>query len=216
MTGASRSDPADTGLGRVHGGPVTLETSGGAVLAAEVLVATGRRPNTAKLGLEAFDPRPDWLHLVGDASGEPPLTHWGKYRAQLLGAAIQARAPGRPVPSPVEAPVPQVVFTDPQVASVGATLEEAQGARAIDVPFSSAAGASLLRDHLVGQARLVVDADDRLLGATFVGPDVAELVHSATVAIVGGLTPDQLWHAVPSYPTASEVWLRLLEADRNR
>lgn len=83
------------------------------------------------------------------------------------------------------------------------------------VPMSSAAGYALLRDDAPGQAQLVIDADTgRLLGATFVGTEVAELVHAATVAIVGGLTISQLWHAVPSYPTSSEVWLRLLDTCR--
>ena len=59
---------------------------------------------------------------------------------------------------------------------------------------------------------MVVDEDRRVVvGATFVGPDVAELLHSATIAVVGEVTLDELWHAVPSYPTVSEVWLRLLE-----
>ncbi|MST34246.1 pyridine nucleotide-disulfide oxidoreductase, partial [Acidimicrobiaceae bacterium USS-CC1] len=53
-----------------------------------------------------------------------------------------------------------------------------------------------------------------VVGATFVGSDVAELLHSATVAVVGKVPLDLLWHCVPSYPTVSEVWLRLLEARR--
>ena len=63
------------------------------------------------------------------------------------------------------------------------------------------------------QARLVVEkGTGRLVGATFVGTEVAELLHSATVAILGRLDVSTLAHAVPSYPTASEVWLRLLES----
>jgi dihydrolipoamide dehydrogenase len=227
---AARLDGADTGLGRVHGGPVRLEVDGVPLEFAEVLVATGRRPATANLGLESVgvdpdavgDPaaRPEWLYVVGDVSGGPALTHWGKYAARLAGAAIAARADGRPVPpTPAEVPVPQVVFSDPQVASTGLTEAHARAAgRAVDtvaVPMSGAAGFGLLRDDASGQASLVFDAGTgRLLGATFVGQEVAELVHAATVAIVGGLTADQLWHAVPAYPTASEVWLRLLEAYR--
>ena len=53
-----------------------------------------------------------------------------------------------------------------------------------------------------------------LVGATFVGQDVAELLHSATIAVVGEVPLDRLWHAVPAFPTISEVWLRLLEALR--
>ena len=225
-----RDAASDTGLGRIHGGRVTLTTTGpdgpGELQVDEVLVATGRRPNIEEVGVAAFgDARPAWLHVVGDASGEAPLTHWGKYRARLIGERIKAEATGSAEPawvadaaSGLAAPVPQVVFTDPQVASVGPTADQAgrggRRVRTLDVDLSSTAGAGMLRDTLVGRARLVVDDNDVLLGATFVGPDVAELLHSATVAVTGRLTLAQLWHAVPSYPTLSEVWLRLLESDR--
>ncbi len=218
VTDAVRPGPGDDRLGRPHGGPVRLrlarETPGGEPLEFdEVLVATGRLPNTEAL---PEGERPEWLHLVGDVSGEPALTHWGKYRARLLGARLRAEALGRPVPeAPDDVPVPQVIFTDPEVAAVGPTLAQAQaddpGAYALDVPIAAASGVGLLIDHPRGSARLVVGGDDRVLGATFVGPEVAELLHAATVAIVGRLTLRQLWHAVPSYPTASELWLRLLE-----
>ncbi|MCW2524695.1 MAG: putative oxidoreductase, partial [Frankiales bacterium] len=66
------------------------------------------------------------------------------------------------------------------------------------------------------RAKIVIDvASDTLLGATFVGPEVSDLVHAATIAIVGRVTLETLWHAVPSYPTPSEIWLRLLEARNN-
>lgn len=229
---AARLDAADTGLGRVHGGPVRLEVDGEAREFAEVLVATGRRPGTDGLGLEtigltteqfsAAGARPDWLYTVGDASGDAPLTHWGKYVARLVGERIAARADGRPEPTvPADVPVPQVVFTDPQVAEVGLTEGAARAAgRAVEcvqVPMTSAAGFSLLRDDAEGEAKLVFEAGTgRLIGATFVGSEVAELVHGATIAIVGGMTAELLWHAVASYPTASEVWLRLLDAYRAR
>jgi dihydrolipoamide dehydrogenase len=112
--------------------------------------------------------------------------------------------------------VPQVVFTDPEVASVGLTEAAARDAGhdvvVSRVATSSASGTALLRDHVVGDSQLVVDARSHLLlGATFVGPEVAELVHAATVAIVGGVPVHVLRHAVASYPTSSELWLRLLE-----
>jgi dihydrolipoamide dehydrogenase len=98
---------------------------------------------------------------------------------------------------------------------VGLTEAEARDAgievEVLDADYTSATGAALLRDDAVGATRLVLDADRVLVGATFVGPEVAELLHSATVAIVGGLDVDALRRAVPSYPTASEVWLRLIE-----
>ena len=60
-----------------------------------------------------------------------------------------------------------------------------------------------------------VDLDrEVLVGATFVGPGVSELIHSASVAVAGEVPVERLWHAVPAYPTISEVWLRLLETYR--
>lgn len=178
-----RDAASDTGLGRIHGGRVTLTTTGpdgpGELQVDEVLVATGRRPNIEEVGVAAFgDARPAWLHVVGDASGEAPLTHWGKYRARLLGARLRAEALGRPIPAPpADVPVPQVIFTDPEVATVGTTLAQARAddphARALDVELRSASGAALLVDHPRGSARLVVGGDDRVLGATFAGAEVA-------------------------------------------
>jgi dihydrolipoamide dehydrogenase len=115
--------------------------------------------------------------------------------------------------------VPQVTFTDPQVASVGLSEAEAREAgtevQCVEYDLAALAGTSLLRDDYKGRAKLVVDvASETLLGATFVGPDVGELVHAATVAVVGKVPLEVLWHAVPSYPTAAEIWLRLLEAWR--
>ena len=232
VSGARREGAMDTGLGKVHGGPVTLTVDGSEQEFAEVLVATGRRPATGQLGLDSIgltaadfaDPgaRPRWLHVVGDVGGQAPLTHWGKYKARLVGDLIAARADGRSDPEvPEDAPVPQVVFTDPQVASVGITEAEAAEqhveVECVEVDLASASGTALLRDDAAGRAKLVfAGGGGRLLGATFAGTEVAELLHAATVAIVGHLTPEQLWHAVPSYPTASEVWLRLLEAYRAR
>ncbi len=229
---AARLDGADTGLGRVHGGPVRLEVDGTPHEFTEVLVATGRRPATGHLGLEAVeltpdqfarpDQRPAWLYAVGDVSGDAPLTHWGKYAARLAGEQIAARAEGRSDPEvPADVPVPQVVFTDPQVATAGSTeaaaRERGLQVETVEVDLTSASGVGLLRDDASGRAKLVFEAGTgRLLGATFAGTEVAELVHAATVAIVGRMTADQLWHAVPSYPTASEVWLRLLETYRSR
>jgi dihydrolipoamide dehydrogenase len=59
---------------------------------------------------------------------------------------------------------------------------------------------------------MVVDTDRRVIvGVTLAGPGVGELIHAATVAVAGQVSLDTLWHAVPSYPTVSELWLRLLE-----
>ncbi|CAM3315522.1 Dihydrolipoyl dehydrogenase [Arthrobacter ulcerisalmonis] len=165
-----------------------------------------------------------WLYAVGDAAGKVFLTHQGKYEARATGSAITARAKGSldtPLPWSVEAQtandhaVPSVVFTDPELASVGLTKERAQKAglsvSTVELPIA-VAGSSLHSEHYQGWAQLVVDEERKVLvGATFAGPDVAELLHAATVAIVGEVPLERLWHAVPSYPTISEVWLRLLE-----
>lgn len=225
-----RPSAEDTGLGRIHGGQVTVQTLGpdgeATFTADEILVAAGREPRLNDLGLENVDltvddvtagQLPDWLYAVGDASGEAPLTHWGKYRARVLGAEIRARATGEESESvPENVPVPQVVYTDPQVTSVGMTEAEARkNGHEIEVsqlPYNSSAGTSLLRDDAEGTAQIVVDArTGLLLGATFVGPEAAELIHPATVAIVGQVPVHVLRHAVPSFPAASELWLPLLE-----
>ncbi|MEV8339302.1 NAD(P)/FAD-dependent oxidoreductase [Leucobacter sp. NPDC077196] len=167
----------------------------------------------------------DWLYAVGDANHRALLTHQGKYQARAAGDAIAARANGtvlrdepwgRHVATADHAAVPQVTFTDPPVASVGLTAAAAEkqglNTRVVDFEIGGVAGASLHADGYQGTARMVVDEDRGVLvGVTFVGPDVHELVHSATVAIVGEVPLERLWHAVPSYPTISEVWLRLLE-----
>jgi pyruvate/2-oxoglutarate dehydrogenase complex dihydrolipoamide dehydrogenase (E3) component len=233
----SRQDPAASGEGRVHGGKVTVSIEGqDDIMADEIIVAAGRSPATAGLNLESvglksggfvqaddrLTAQGDWLYAAGDINGKALLTHMGKYQGRLCGAIIAARAAGRSLDSnrfKILAPlaVPQVTFTDPEVASVGLTRREAQeqGFQVEDFEYDLAwiAGSSLLRDDYLGRANMIVDTNTNcLLGVTFVGTGVAELVHSATVAIVGRVPLDVLWHAVPSYPTVSEIWLRLLEA----
>jgi dihydrolipoamide dehydrogenase len=103
------------------------------------------------------------------------------------------------------------------VAAVGLTEDQArqQGLRVRTVQYAlgNVAGTALLGQHLGGTAKLVVDESRRIIvGATFTGPGVGELLHAATIAVAGEVSLDTLWHAVPSFPTVSEVWLRLLEA----
>ncbi len=171
-----------------------------------------------------------WLYAAGDANHRALLTHEGKYQARIAGAAIAARAAGHTLdtgPWGAHAAtadhyaVPQVFFTDPEAAAVGLTASQAEqtGHRVhtIDVDIGDVVmGAKLYADGYSGRARMVVDADrGYLLGVTFVGPGVSELLHSATVAVAGQVPVDRLWHAVPCFPTISEVWLRLLEAYRD-
>jgi dihydrolipoamide dehydrogenase len=167
-----------------------------------------------------------WLYAVGDVNHRNLLTHMGKYQARACGDAIVARVRGEldgpPEPwsglaaSADRLGAPQVVFTDPEVAAVGLTAEQARAqglpARAVDYELGQVAGAALAADGYQGQARFVVDERRQVLvGATFAGPGAAELLHAATVAIVGEVPLRRLWHAVPSFPTISEVWLRFLE-----
>jgi dihydrolipoamide dehydrogenase len=151
----------------------------------------------------------------------------GKYQARVAGDVIAARAAGRPLDGirftdvADGRAVPQVTFTDPEVGSVGLTAEQARKAgldvETVEHDLAAVAGSALFRDDYVGRAVLVVDrAADTLVGATFVGSGIAELVHSATVAVVGEVPVSVLWHAVPSYPTVSEIWLRLLETLRGQ
>lgn len=219
---------------------LTLD-DGSELSAAQVLVATGRSPRTVDLGLETVGLEPgawldvddtmrvrgaDWLYGVGDVNHRALLTHQGKYQARAAGDVIAARATGAEVrdepwgahvATADHGAVPQVTFTDPEVASVGLTAAAAERAgrriRVVDYDLAAVAGASTASDDYAGHARAVFDEErGTMIGATFVGPDVAELLHSATIAVVGEVPIDRLWHAVPSYPTVSEVWLRLLEA----
>jgi len=230
-----------TSARRDENGAKVLELSDGTTVTAdEILVATGRTPRTDDLGLDAVGLEAgtwldvddtlrvrgfDWLYAVGDVNHRALLTHQGKYQARAAGEVIAARATGGEVD---DAPwgahvatadhdaVPQVTFTDPEVASVGLTADAARmkglNVKVLDYDLASVAGSSEQSDAYVGHARAIVDLDRGVLvGATFVGPDIAELLHSATIAVVGEVPVKRLWHAVPSYPTVSEVWLRLLE-----
>ena len=220
---------------------VELQLDDGTVLTAEeVLVATGRVPRTLDLGFENIGLTPgdwldvddtllvkgfDWLYACGDVNHRALLTHQGKYQARAAGDVIVARALGKPVSdrkwgthvaTADHEVVPQVTFSDPEVASVGLTADAAKKAgydiRVVDYNLGWVAGASLQADDYDGQARMIVDEKRKvILGVTFVGQDVSELIHAATTAIVGEVPIDRLWHAVPAYPTMNEIWLRLLE-----
>jgi pyruvate/2-oxoglutarate dehydrogenase complex dihydrolipoamide dehydrogenase (E3) component len=170
-----------------------------------------------------------WLYALGDVNHHALLTHQGKYQARIASDAIIARAAGRPIDTAhwsahsITADyhaVPQVFFCDPPAGAVGITADQAERAghriRVVDVDFAEqVVGASLFADGYAGRARIVVDEDHGyLLGATFVGPGVEELIHSATIAVAGQVPLTRLWHAIPCFPSISEVWLRLLEAYR--
>jgi dihydrolipoamide dehydrogenase len=250
VAAALRAEGVDVRLGHgldgvePAGDAITMHLGDERFTVDELLVATGRRPNTEGVGLEAVGLEPgkpltvddtglvegvagQWLYAAGDVTGRAPLTHQGKYAARIVGAVIGARSIGEEpdtkpwgehVATADHSAVPQVVFTDPEVAFVGLTEQQARAAgldvRVVDLPIA-VAGSSLQADGYDGAARLVVDEGRGVAaGVTFVGQDVAEMLHAATVAIVGEVPMHRLWHAVPAYPTMNEVWLRLLEAYR--
>jgi pyruvate/2-oxoglutarate dehydrogenase complex dihydrolipoamide dehydrogenase (E3) component len=220
--------------------PVTVHLDDGSSLEAdEIIVATGRRLAVGDLGLEtvglsaagpitvepsmrATGVSGGWLYAVGDVNGRNLLTHMGKYQARVCAEVIAARAAGRPGDSPSsrdtadDRGAPQVIFTDPEVCTVGRTESQARAdgfaVRAVEYDLAAVAGASLRADDYTGRAKMVVDADRRVpLGFTFVGPGVADLLHGATIAVTAELSLDQLWHAVAVFPSVSEIWLHLLE-----
>lgn len=235
LTALRRPDPR---------GPVTLTLDdGGELEGDEVMLATGRAPNTDDIGLDTVGLTPGawldvdttclvrgadggWLYALGDVNHRALLTHQGKYQGRTAGDAMGARAAGRPLD---DAPwgdhattadqhaVPQVFFTDPEAAAVGLTAQQAADAghrvKAVDVDFNAAQGANLHADGYQGHARMVVDLDrDVLLGVTFVGPGVSELLHSATVAVAAEVPLKRLRHAIACFPAVSEIWLFLLAA----
>jgi dihydrolipoamide dehydrogenase len=212
--------------------PVRATLEGGTVVEAdEILVAVGRQPNTGDLGLDTVGLEPGksidvderlqargvaggWLYAVGDCNGLALLTHMGKYQARIAGDVILGKDATDRASRDV---VPRVTFTDPQVCAVGLTEAQARergiAVKVVDHPTGGVAGASVTGQGFEGTSRIVVDEARRVVvGATFTGPGTADLLHSATVAIAGEVPLDRLWHAVPSFPTVSEVWLRLLES----
>jgi dihydrolipoamide dehydrogenase len=213
------------------GSVVATLADGHSLAADEILVAVGRRPATTSLGLDNVGLEPGryvdvddqlravgvaggWLYAVGDCNGRALLTHMGKYQARLAGDVIA----GLDVRDLADhGMVPRVTFTDPQVCAVGLTEAEARqqgvNVRTVDYGTGDVAGAYTLGNGVKGTSKLVIDEARRVIvGATFTGPGIQELLHSATIAVVGEVPLDRLWHAVPSFPTVSEVWLRLLEA----
>ena len=236
VTEALREHGVEIHLGakavRVGGGdgePVFLELEGGDRLEAmHLLVAVGRRPRVEGIGLESIGIEPDgplevddrmrvggreWLYAVGDVNGRALLTHMGKFQARaaadnVLGKDVKAAGSGLLAP--------RVIFTDPEVAAVGHTLDSAReagiDATEVDVSTAGNAGASFHGRGATGTCRLVIDEERRVVcGATFTGPDANELLHAATIAVAAEVPLERLWEAIPVFPTRNEIWLRLLE-----
>ena len=202
---------------------------GSTVDAEQLVVALGRHPRTEELGLDTVGlegggyievdenmqvPGHDWLYAIGDVNGRILLTHMGKYQARLASEHILGN------PSAAEHGAdgqrsPRVVFTDPQVAAVGHTEKTAREAgldfHILETGTSANAGGSFYGHNAPGTSRLLVDKEsDLIIGATITGSEVADFLHAATIAIVGEVPMGRLWHATPSFPTRSEIWLKLM------
>ena len=226
MVRVERPDPT----GEVTG----FLADGTELVADEILVAVGRRPHTSDIGAEAVGLEPDrwidvddhmqvtavdggWLYAVGDVNARALLTHTGKYQARVAGAHIvglESHAWSD------RTAIPRVVFTDPQIAAVGLTEADAKdaGLNVHTVQYGTGwlAGSATLGQGISGTSQLVIDGDRQVIvGATFVGPGVGEMLHAATIAIVAEVPLATLWHATPSFPTMSEIWLRFLETYRD-
>ena len=168
-----------------------------------------------------------WLYAVGDVNGRAMLTHVAKYQAKLAASSIIARCRGtyqsevsssvwdKLTAKPVGLAIAQSVFTDPQVAASGLTPEAATArginTRVVSVRMSGP-GTMLHADGYAGWAQWVIDDGGRLVGATFVGRDAVDLLQASTMAIVGRMTVEQIWHVTPPFPTMSEVYTDLSEA----
>ena len=224
-----RTESRAVGVTR-EGDEVVVELDDGdGARGAELLVAVGRkgtrtssgsrrsassRASPSRSARTSRSSRHDWLYAIGDANGRALLTHMGKYQGRLAADAILGKSVSLLSDGPLS---PRVIFTDPQVAAVGHTLGSAEAAgmvvRAVDVETSGTAGASFVGRDTPGTSRLVID-DVRgvIAGATFVGLEVGEMLHAATIAVIGEVPLERLVHAVPCFPTRSELWLNLLEA----
>ena len=183
-----------------------------------LLVATGRRPRVAGLGLETAgiqpDPRgipvdarlrvADRLWAIGDVTGIWPLTHVGKYQAEVVAANIL----GEPREANYEA-VPRVVFTDPQAAAVGSA----------DGPFSATAAladvaktATWTRAYARSHGFLTLHSDgERLTGAYALGPEAGEWLQQATLAIRARIPLQVLRDTIQPFPTFSEIFVQALQ-----
>jgi pyruvate/2-oxoglutarate dehydrogenase complex dihydrolipoamide dehydrogenase (E3) component len=209
---------------------VVTTADGGTAEGDTVLVALGRVPQTKSLGLDSVEIADDapvavdalmradghpWLYAIGDINNRALLTHMGKYQGRIAADHILGKdtAFSHGADGPLS---PRVIFTEPQVAAVGHTTDTAAAAglvvEVVETETSGNAGGSYYGRGAPGTSRLLIDRERGLVvGATITGAEVADMLHAATVAIVGEVPLDRLRHAVPCFPTRSEIWLALLE-----
>jgi dihydrolipoamide dehydrogenase len=188
---------------------------------AVLIVATGRRPRTADLGLETVGIAPGrrgievdhrcragaGVWAIGDVTGVAAFTHVAKYQARIAAADIL----GQPARADYRA-VPRVVFTDPEVAAVGLTEAQAreQGidviAATIDLP-SSIARPYTFQENPTGSFGVVVDRErEVLVGAWAVAPLAGEWIHTAVLAIRAEIPVTVLKDTIAQFPSFSEAF----------
>ncbi|HEY9655037.1 MAG TPA: FAD-dependent oxidoreductase, partial [Crinalium sp.] len=199
----------------------TLTLSNGETLEGEALmVVIGRKPNTTALNVAAtgveldgkgfikindqFQTTREGIYAIGDAAGQPAFTHvsWEDYRRLKAILCGEQRTRSDRV-------LGYAVYTEPQVGRVGMTLEQAQqqgiNARAVTLPMAHIARA-IEWGHDLGFYRLVIDRDtDKILGATLVGYETAELVHVFLALMEAGATWQLLERSVHIHPTYGEA-----------
>ncbi|QCS44107.1 dihydrolipoyl dehydrogenase [Natrinema versiforme] len=186
----------------------------------ELLLATGRRPNTDTLDLEAagvesddkgyvetdetLATTADGVWALGDVLGEQPYKHAADYEAKTVAANVLDDA-GRTVD--YEA-VPHAIFTDPRVASVGRTEggleDEGRDYDAVTVPYETAPMGMILEAD-EGFVKAIAAPDGEILGCHIVGPQAATLLHEVVVAMDGGGTVDDVAEPVHVHPALNEV-----------
>lgn len=222
----------------VAGGPVTATFRDQTIEVDEIVLAAGRLANTDNIGLEtvglpvgasvsvndhlqAVGVVGGWLYALGDTTGRARLSHISTYHGRLVAEIIAARAAGRELRETELAArdagsLAQVIFTEPQVVTVGRTESQARSEGfAVRTRTARYPGAlshlTLYRDGFDGWAKLVIDVPtNTLLGATFVGPEFSELAQAATLAILAKVPTKLLRHAVAPHPTVNQVWDPLL------
>jgi dihydrolipoamide dehydrogenase len=202
-----------------EGAPARLEVE-------QVLVAVGRRPNTAGLGLERTQARLDGrgfvtvdaqrrtadprVFAVGDVAGEPMLAH----KAIAEGLVAAEAIAGRPAAFEPQA-IPAVVFTDPEIAWAGLGEEAARArqiaVRTVKVPWS-ASGRAVAMGRTDGLTKLTFEAETgRLLGVGIVGPHAGELIAEGTLAVEMGALAEDLAGTIHTHPTLSETFAEAAE-----
>ena len=210
-------------------GSVTVTTTdGGTAVGDKVLVALGRKPSTKDCGVEVVGLEPgelihvdaynrvpghEWLYAIGDINGKALFTHMGKYQARISADHVlgHAHALSHGADGKLS---PRVIFTEPQVAAVGHTTESAEQAGLVVETFSTStsgnAGGSFYGRNAPGTTQWIVDTERRIVvGCTITGAEIADFLHAATIAIVGEVPLERLKHAIPSFPSRSEIWLQL-------